>query len=334
MKNYNLCLMGFGNVNKALVKLLEQKKPELRERYGIEYKITGVSTRRMGFMSRLKGVNTQAMIEGGPDTTLSLSKVSFDVTDWLAASEADMVLEAMPLNPTDGQPALDYLLEALEAGVHVVSANKGPVVHGYNRLRDLAAAKGKRFLHESTVMDGTPIFSLFRETLPAANLLAFRGILNSTTNYILTEIENGKSYDAAVKGAQAIGIAETDPSADVDGWDAAVKVAALRTVLMGIPTTPQQIDREGIRGLSPEAIRAARAEGKPYKLVCRADRKVGSVKPEQLPLTDPLASVTGTSSIIHFETDIISGLTVTGHNPGPMTTAYGMLADFVNAVRE
>jgi len=321
-------------VNKALVKLLEAKKPELRTRYGIEYRITGVATRKMGWLTRQKGMNTQALLEASSESTLTLGPMVMDINAWLKAAEADVVFESTSLNAETGQPAIGYLKAALEFGAHAITANKGPVVHGYAELRDLAASKGKHFYFESSVMDGAPIFSMFREALPVTNLLRFRGILNSTSNFILGEIEAGGTFDEAVKKAQAMGLAETDPSADIDGWDSAVKVSALRTVLMDAPLKPQAVEREGIRGLAPEAIRAARAEGRPYKLVCEADRKRASVRPQQVPLSDPLANVNGTSSTVHFEMDTLSGLTLVEHNPGPDTTAYGLLADFVNAVKD
>jgi len=169
-------------------------------------------------------------------------------------------------------------------------------------------------------------------------VLRFRGILNSTTNFILTEMESGSGFDDAVRKAQAMGIAETDPSADIDGWDAAVKVSVLATVLMEYPLSPAGVERIGIRELSADAVRAGRAAGRPYKLVCRADRTEAgldaSVAPEQLPLTDPLASVSGTSSAVHFETDVLPGLSIIEHEPGPETTAYGLLADFLRIVHD
>jgi homoserine dehydrogenase len=210
------------------------------------------------------------------------------------------------------------------------------VVHGYGELSSLAASKGKRFLFESAVMDGAPIFSLFRENLPALELRGFHGILNSTTNVILGGMEKGLSFEESLKKAQEAGVAETDPSHDIEGWDAAVKVAALVTVLMGVPISLNTIHREGIAGLSGEMVRAARAAGKPYKLVCRARRTgqgvTASVRPEQVPLSDPLASVSGTSSLVSFETDIFPGLAITETDGGVEATAYGMLADFVRAV--
>ena len=256
------------------------------------------------------------------------------VQTWLAAAHADILFEATSLNVETGLPAVDHIRAALNHGAHAITANKGPIVHAYRELRDLAAAQGKRFLFESTVMDGIPIFSLF-DQLPAIHLQGFHGILNSTTNVILTEMENGLTFDESLKKAQSLGIAETDATHDIDGWDAAVKTAALITVLMDIPIKLEEIQREGIRALSAEAVRAAKKEGRPYKLVCRASKTekgiTASVRPEQIPLTDPMSQIAGTSSYIYFETDIFPGLAITEENPGLYATAYGMLADFVRA---
>ena len=224
---------------------------------------------------------------------------------------------------------------ALEAGAHAITANKGPVVHGYDELSALAAKMQRRFLFESTVMDGAPIFSLFRENLPTVHLKSFRGILNSTTNVILTGMESGLTFEQSLDRAREIGVAETDASDDLEGWDAAVKVAALVRVLMGVKLAPDAIERQGIMGLTAEMVRAAKADARPYKLVCSArltkDGVRASVRPEQVPLGDPLALVEGTSSIVQFETDIFPGLAIVENNPGLDTTAYGMLADFVRA---
>ena len=258
--------------------------------------------------------------------------------EWLAAARADVLFEATSLNVKDGQPAVDHIRAALDHGAHAITANKGPIVHAYRELRDLAAARGKKFLFESTVMDGVPIFSLF-DQMPTVHLRGFHGILNSTTNVILGEMENGVTFDEALKVAQTLGIAETDATHDVDGWDAAVKTAALITVLMDVPVRLEDIHREGIRDLTPQALRNARRDGWPFKLVCRAQR-VGqgenagveaTVMPEKVLATSPMGKITGTSSYIHFETDIFPGLAVTEENPGLYATVYGMLADFVRA---
>jgi homoserine dehydrogenase len=258
-----------------------------------------------------------------------------DVRSWLAAAQADLLFEATSLNFESGQPAIDHIRAAIEHGAHAVTANKGPIVHAYRELRDLAVSRGKRFLFESTVMDGVPVFSLFDE-LPAIHLRGFYGILNSTTNVILGEMENGLSFDEALQKAQTLGVAETDASHDIDGWDAAVKTAALITVLMDIPVRLDEIEREGIRDLTASAVRNAKRDGWPFKLVCRARRRAdgveASVGPERVLNTQPMAKISGTSSYIYFETDIFPGLALTEENPGLYATAYGMLADFLRAV--
>ncbi len=330
MKTLNLVLLGFGNVGRALAGLLQSKRAELREKYEIEWRITGVASRHIGWRANPDGFDVDALLANNYQSPMTTASIQ----DWLSASRADVLFENSSLNPLTGQPAIDYVKAGLEHGAHVVTANKGPVVHAYHELRGLAAAKGKRFLFEAAVMGGAPIFSLFREALPAANLKRFRGILNSTTNLILTEMEAGLSFEQAVKKAQDHGIAETDPSFDVDGWDAAVKVSALATVLMDAPLKLQDVQREGIRGLTQERVQAARQAGRPFKLVCQAGRAAdgrvtASVRPEQVAASDPLASVNGPNSVVTFEMDTLYSLTLSEQNPDAITTAYGPLADFV-----
>ncbi len=330
---YNLCLAGFGNVGRALVRLLADKRSELAGRYGIEWRITGVASRRLGWQVAPEGFEPEQLLTAAP-----AGQPAANVHDWLRAANADVLFEMTALNAASGQPAIDHLRAALAHGAHAISANKGPVVHAYRELRDVAAECGRRFLFESCVMDGVPIFSLFRETLPMVEVRGFRGILNSTTNVILGELEAGASWDEAVHKAQQLGVAEADPSYDVDGWDAALKVSALITVLMDNSFPPDKVKRCGIRHLDSESVRRARAQDAPYKLVCRARRQgdavEASVAPEQVPLSDPLAHVSGTSSIVYFETDVFPGLAITEDNPGLEATAYGLLADFISAVRK
>ena len=322
------------------MQLLADRAPELRDRYGITFKITGVASRRLGWISDATGLDpkTLALDLKGRDFSRAESATTLQraaevqVKDWLAAAQADVLFEATSLNVNDGQPAIAHIRAALEHGAHAITANKGPIVHAWRDLRDLAAKKGKRFLFESTVMDGVPIFSLF-DQLPAIRLQGFHGILNSTTNVILSEMEQGLSFEEALKKAQALGIAETDAAHDIDGWDATVKTAALITVLMDVPIRLDQIERDGIRDLTPQALRTARRDGWAFKLVCRASRTAtgleASVKPEKVLSTQPMARITGSSSYVYFETDIFPGLAVTEENPGLYATAYGMLADFI-----
>jgi homoserine dehydrogenase len=340
MAHYKLALLGFGNVGRSLAVLLLRKKTELKEKYDITFSVTGIATARHGNVVNPSGVDLTGALElvrSGRPVSLVTTASSTSSLDFIQKCGADVLFENTPVNHETGQPAIGHLRTALECGMHAITANKGPVVHAYRELTELAKAKGRKFYFESSVMDGAPIFSLFRSALPAAQLRSFQGILNSTTNLILTRMEGGESFEEAVKYAQSVGLAETNPSADVDGWDAAIKVAALVSVLMDVPFTPQQVERTGIRGISSEMVRIAKADGKRWKLVCSAERDGasarGRVAPELVTASSPLYSVEGSSSIVEFRTDVLSSLSIVEGNPGPDTTAYGLLADFINAVR-
>lgn len=342
MAHYKLALLGFGNVGQALARLLLKKETELQEEHDLTFTIVGIATGRHGAAIDSDGLDILAalnLIESGEDLSpLSVGPQPQDAFDFIRRCGADVLFENTPVNYKTGQPALDHLRLALELGMHAITANKGPVVHGYRQLTDLAEAQDRKFYFEATVMDGAPIFSLYRSSLPGARLSAFRGILNSTTNLILTRMEGGESFDEAVAYAQSIGIAETDPSGDVDGWDAAVKVAALVNVMMGVPLKPEQVDRQGIRGLTPEDIEQARVQNKRWKLVCSAERSEEGVRtrvaPEMVASDSPLYNVDGTTSIVQFITDVLGVLSLIEADPGPHTTAYGLFADFLNAVRD
>lgn len=341
MAHYKLAFLGFGNVGKALAALLLQKQTDIKTKSDVTFTVTGIATGRHGISINPDGIDLNqalALVNSGK----SLSEVSSS-PDPIAASidfvekcGADVLFETLPVNYDTGQPAVDCDRAALKAGMHVATANKGPVVHAYQELTDLAQGKGLKFYFESTVMDGAPVFGLFRETLPVSNIRGFRGVLNSTTNLILSRMENGESFDEAVKYAQSIGIAETDPSGDVDGWDAAIKVSALATVLMGVPTKPRDVERTGIREITSGDIQRASQEGLRWKLVCEAHFVDGQlrtkVSPQTVSVDSPLYGVEGTTSIVQIESDVLGKLSLIEEDPGPHTTAYGLLADFLNAV--
>jgi len=342
MPHYRLSFLGFGNVARSLVRLLERKRDLLEQNYDITYSVTGIATGKHGFAVNPDGLNVIIALEF-VESGQSISSLSaLDVSNTIAViqkSQADVMFENSPVNTQTGQPALDYIRLALNRGQHAITANKGPVVHGYRELTELANAKGKYFRFESTVLGGSPVFSVFRESFPLAELASFKGILNATTNIILSRMENGESYDDAVKYCQSIGVAETDPTNDVDGWDAAIKVAALVTVLMDTPFTPQQVNPTGIHAITPEMIANAKADGKRYKLVCAVE-KMGDqiqarVAPELLDTSSPLYGMMNSSTGVTFRTDVLPDYSITvsereGMSGGPVETAYGLFADFVN----
>jgi len=343
--HYNLALIGFGNVARAFARLLLRKQELLKSQYDISFSFTGISTGRHGFAVNPGGLDIQkalALVESA-ESIFALS--TFDVQDSIAVikhSNADVMFENSPVNTQTGQPALDHIRTALELGMHTITANKGPVVHGYRELTALANSRGKVFRFESTVLGGSPVFSVFRETFPLAELSSFKGILNATTNIILSRMENGESYEEAVKYCQSVGVAETDPTNDVDGWDAAIKVAALITVLMDTPFTPQQVNPMGIRGITSEMIARAKEKGKRYKLVCSVEKTGEQIKarvaPELVDPASPLYGMMNSSTGISFRTDVLPDYSITvsereGMAGGPIETAYGLFADFVNAVK-
>jgi homoserine dehydrogenase len=341
MSHYKLVLIGFGNVGQSFARLLLDKEGELETHYGVSYSVTGIATGTHGMAINHDGIDLRTALELASSGD-SLQKVSakpypISVLELIQNCEAHVLFENSPVNYETGQPAINHIRAALEMDMHAITANKGPVVHAHQQLTKIAEIHERKFFFESTVMDGAPIFSLFREALPGANLKGFRGILNSTTNLILTRMEQGASLEQSIQYAQSIGIAETDPSGDVDGWDAAIKVSALATVLMNVPLKPMEIDRQGISKITPGDVAYAREQGKRWKLVCSAERSGEKVKarvaPEMVNSDSPLYNIEGTTSIVQFQTDVLGLLSVIEANPGPDTTAYGLLADFLNAIK-
>jgi homoserine dehydrogenase len=342
MTYYNLALIGFGNVARALARLLERKSDLLKSKYDITYSITGIATGSHGFAVNPNGIDIHKALELVESKQSILPLSSFLVNNSLEViqhSSANIMFENSPVNTQSGQPALDHIRAALNLGMHAITANKGPVVHGYRELTALAESKGKKFRFESAVLGGAPVFSVFREAFPLAELASIKGIFNATTHIILSRMENGETYEDAVKYCQSIGVAETDPTNDVDGWDAAIKVAALVTVLMDTPMSPQQVNPTGIRGITSEMITKAKADGKRYKLVCSAE-KVGdiveaSVAPQLVDSSSPLYGMMNSSTGLTLRTDVILDYSITlsekpGMQGGPIETAYGLFADFVN----
>ena len=343
--HYKLALIGFGNVARSLARLLIRKQDILKSKHGITLSFTGISTGRHGFAVNQDGLDIEkalALVESGK----SISELSvFPVNDSIAVinnSAANFMFENSPVNTQTGQPAIDHIRTALNLGMDVSTANKGPVVHGYRDLTALAASKGKTFRFESAVLGGAPVFSVMREAFPLAELESFKGIFNATTNVILSRMESGESYDQALAYAQKIGLAETDPTNDVDGWDAAIKVAALVTVLWDVPMTPQQVNPTGIRGITSEMIAKAKKDGKRYKLVCSAEKVDGkitaSVSPQLVDSTSSLYGMMNSSTGITFRTDVIIDYSIVlsekpGMTGGPVETAYGLFADFVTIAK-
>ena len=337
-----LALVGFGSTGRAFARLLLEKREELWKRYQFSFTVTGIATGSHGSAIDPKGISLPSALkrmEAGKDLAkLHRGLPVRDTHDFIRRRPANVIFELTPLNPWTGIPAVDYVREALEREMHVVTANKGPVAVAYRELRELARAKRRHFRFEGTVLDGAPVFNLVEKTLPGARILSFHGIVNSTCNFILTEMERGRRFKDALAKARRLGITEADPSYDVEGWDAAAKTAVLANVLLDSPLRSSDVSRMGIGAVDERMLVDARRQGKSLRLVARAVRRghqvTARVAPELLPFSHPMAHVTGTSNALAIETDTMKTLTLIEEAPGVEQTAYALLSDLLAIVRE
>ena len=335
-----IVLVGFGNVGREFARMLLERKSELAKVHDLRADVVAILTGRHGSVERAGGIELRRALRLA-DAGVSLENCGRAVhgssVDYLHRVRADVVIEISPLRIAPRQIAVDHIVAALSSGKHVITANKGPVVYHYQRLRRLAREHGVGFRHEGTVMDGAPVFNLFQEALRGLRIESFEGILNSTSNHILSKIEAGGSYEEGVASAREMGLVETDPSMDLDGWDAAVKACLLVNVLMGGRLRPEKVRRQGISSLTSARIEAARAAGHRIKLIARGWREgrtlLASVSLESVPPDHPLFSVDGTSSSLVVRTDMLKELQIIERNPGLRQTAYAIYSDLL-AIRE
>lgn len=339
MKKLRLALVGFGNVGQAFAKMLIDKREELIGRYDTEVVVTLILTASKGNIYCTEGIDLVKALrdieETGKFQGDGLSVIGNE--ELIAQCEYDCLVELGPLNIFTGQPATDNIRTALGRGKHAITANKGPVAHHFRELRDLAADKNVGFYYETVVMDGTPVFNLVEHTLKMAKVTEVSGILNSTTNFILEELEKGCEMDDIMSRGREMGFIEADPAMDIEGYDAAGKVTALLNVLMDAGITPDQVDRKGIEDITVKDIEEAAARGNVIKLICRGKlsddgRVEATVKPEEIPRTDMLASVNSTTSIISITTDLMKTVSVVEHEPEIEQTAYGVFSDMLRVM--
>lgn len=343
----DLLLIGFGHVGRRFVRLLDERRADLVRDFALDARVVGIATRRHGAAlatTGLDAVGAADLVEGGESLSVLHDarfgpppSTGLELIDTAAAAGlergAGVMVETTPLDIVDGQPATDHIRAAMRSGMHVVSANKGPVALAHRELAALATRTGVHYRFEGAVMDGIPVFNLVRETMPAVRVLGFRGVVNSTTNYIISALEDGADFDAALAEMQRQGIAEADPSYDVDGWDAATKVAALVNVLMDGVVTPRDVARDGIRALTGERVREAMTRERRVRLVASASRAGGvvetSVRVEELAEGDPLAQLRGMSNALFLDTDLLGRVGIVQLDGGLTQTAYALASDLI-----
>ena len=336
-----LLFLGFGTVGQGLAELLLAKRDELKKRYGLDWIVTGIADTLKGNAYDAKGIDLAKALtmaaKGESLAALDRGGKGWDALAMAKQAEADVLLEATYTDIKTGEPATSHIRAALERGVNVVTTNKGPLALHYRELADLAAKRKVEFLFEGTVMSGTPVLNLLRETLAGAEILEMQGILNGTTNYILTRMEEGLSYEAALAKAQELGYAEAVPDADVLGWDALAKVTILANVVFGAALKPTESPCEGITKITAADIAKAKADGKRYKLIGRVWREGGAVKaavaPRLVDLSQPLAGVMGATNAVAIRTDALGEVTIVGPGAGKAQTGFSMLTDLLHIVR-
>ncbi|GER86037.1 homoserine dehydrogenase [Dictyobacter vulcani] len=345
MKRVRLSIVGFGVVGQGLAELLHAKRELLQRDFSLEVVLVGVSNSRHGFIYREEGLDIPTLL----DLAASRQPLTLhpDIQQWssalegLRATTADVLAEATWTNLRDAEPGLSHIRTALTKGMHVISANKGPAALSANELSALAQQHGVQLRLEATVMAGTPILSTVREGMAGVNIKSVRGILNGTTNYILTAMARGRDYAEVLSEAQGLGYAEADPTADVEGYDVVAKTLILAALVFGQSLKPEQVSRQGITAITREQIQQAAHEGKRIKLIASLSRTADTlnaplearVEPIALPIDDALAQVNGVMNALTFHTDSLSSVTISGPGAGRLETGQGLLSDLIAIAR-
>jgi homoserine dehydrogenase len=342
MHTYRLALIGFGNVGQGFAQIIRDQGDDIARQSGVQITIVAVSDLLKGSLYDPDGLSPAALLDA-VQTSGDLKGVDaphhgWDASRTIAESNADVLVELSYTDLETGEPAVSHISQAIEKGQHIITTNKGPIALRYPRLSVLARERGVEIGIEGTVMSGTPALRLGQEMLAAANITRIQGIVNGTTNYILSQMESGAPYAAALAEAQAKGYAEADPSGDVEGFDAAGKVVILANVLMDASIALGDVARQGITGLTPQDIATARNDGQRWKLIASVEKTNAgvraSVRPTRLPIEHPLASVGGPTNAVTFTTDLLGDVTLIGPGAGRLATGYAIVGDLLGIDRK
>jgi homoserine dehydrogenase len=339
---YKIGLIGCGTVGQGFLDILDKKAGELKKKFGFEAKVVAISDKLKGSLLVPKGIDIKKVLgllgQGKNLTDYAPTKArqgaALDPLEMIKRCEADIIAELTYTDIKTGEPATTYIQKALQSGKHVVTSNKGPAALHYPELRDLAKKKKVRFRIEGTVMSGTPVFTLYESGFAGNTVKEIKGILNGTTNFILSKMEmDNMDYREALALAQKLGYAEADPTADVEGFDALAKIVILSNVILEGNVRPSDVKREGISAISRDMVLAAKQEGFRYKLIAQTKRDganiIASVSPQKLPLSDPLAGVMSAQNALTFDLDLLGKVTIQGPGAGKTETGHAILQDML-----
>ncbi len=338
-------LVGFGAVGRWVASALEAQAEVLAARYGRELIVAGIGNARDGFVYHPGGLDLAAVLAaaaaGRPITGQAGARVWGSAIEGLRATEADLLVEVTASPPADGEPGLAHMREALQRGIPVVTSNKWPVARHGTELAELARRQRVAFRAESTVMSGTPVLSTLTEGLAGAEPVALRGVLNATANSILSHMSDGFTYAQALAEAQRAGLAEPDPSADVNGEDTVAKVMILSALVFGRPLRREQVICRGITDVTGEQVRqAALAGGRLRHVATLAFAGPGGrgtvtarVQPEAVTASDPLTRVDGAANALIFQASPVGEIMIVGPGAGPLLAGQGVLSDIIAVAR-
>lgn len=341
MRTFRVALIGFGNVGQGFAQILLEQDHELARQFQVDFKIVAVSDFLKGSIYNPDGFAPVDLLDtvkaGHSLETLPATTCGWDAEQTILNCNADAMIQLSYTDLKTGEPAVSHMRLALQRGMHAITTNKGPIALHYPELSELAKQHGVQIGMEGTVMSGTPTIRLATELLGAAGISKVQGILNGTTNHILSRMSNGISYAEALAEAQAQGYAEADPTGDVEGFDAAGKTVILANVLMNSPLRMQDVDRQGITDLTSADIAEAKTHGERWKLIATVEKTddgvKASVRPTRLSIEHPLASVNGATNAITFSTTLLGDVTMIGPGAGKLPTGYAILGDLLAIIR-
>jgi len=340
MIQLKLCLMGFGNSVRTFLEILSQNENQIKKDYGFKIIVTSIITGSKGALYNPTGIHLKkawkVLKENGHFNKNSSQFSNWTNEEFLLKADYDIMIEATPLEIFTAQPATNHIKLSLTRGKHTITANKGPIAWYFHELSEMAKQNNCCFFYETTVMDGTPLFNLASQTLRYCKVLEINGILNSSTNYILAEMEKGTAYNHIIDTGRKMGFIESNPALDIEGWDAVAKVAALMNVLMDARLTPMDVLRTGIDQITYDDIKKAKAHNKVIKLLCHGHiengKSIAYVKPVEIEQTKFLATISGTSSAIEITTDYMGKISIVEHDPKLRQTGYGLFSDLIKVL--
>ena len=325
IKTVRISIVGFGHVGSGVAEVVTRKHDEILRKHGLDLRIVGIADLKGAIVDE-GGLNRDEIARFGAGGAL----LDMSSLELIREIEHEVMVEATPTNVTNGEPGLTHIITALNSNRHVVTSNKGPLALEYRKLMELAERKGRELRFEATVGGAMPLISLIRENLAGNGITAIRGILNGTCNYILTRMTNENlPYEHVLREAQEIGIAESDPSKDVEGIDTAVKLVILANSVFGMDATYRDVRVQGITEITPDALKLAKDAGYAIKLIGDVDIDGRlEVAPRLVPVSDPL-NVGGTLNVATIRTDLAGDITVIGKGAGPIEAASAILSDII-----